>query len=122
MRIRNGTRLRNELLFYLHCTVLISTFLLYTHLTKSIRHRFNIPALHFHPRPPVPVIFLTHKRLVHGLPEDLSRIVLANFNKADKLDPESFFLWMQVLRRVPGCVLWLLEPTAGDSEVSSYRD
>lgn len=52
-----------------------------------------------------------------GLPADLSRAVFANFNKIDKLDPESFFLWMQILRRVPGSVLWLLEPGAADTEV-----
>lgn len=28
------------------------------------------------------------------------RIVFANFNKVDKLDPDSFRLWMQVLRQV----------------------
>lgn len=56
-------------------------------------------------------------RRVHGLPEDPSRAVFANFNKIDKLDPESFSLWMQILRRVPGSVLWLLDPRAVDSEV-----
>ncbi|CAM9712143.1 unnamed protein product, partial [Ectocarpus sp. 13 AM-2016] len=56
-------------------------------------------------------------RREQGLPGDLSRAVFANFNKVDKLDPESFFLWMQILRRVPGSVLWLLEASAVDSEV-----
>lgn len=57
------------------------------------------------------------RRRVHGLPGDLSRPVFANFNKIDKLNPESFKLWMQVLRRVPGSVLWLLEASAVDTEV-----
>lgn len=56
-------------------------------------------------------------RREQGLPADLSRAVFANFNKIDKLGPESFTLWMQVLRRVPGSVLWLLEPGAVDTEV-----
>eukprot|EP00903_Cladosiphon_okamuranus_P013259 g12363.t1 len=56
-----------------------------------------------------------------GLPADLSRAVFANFNKIDKLDPESFLLWMQVLRRVPGSVLWLLEPSAVDTEREAIR-
>lgn len=56
-------------------------------------------------------------RREQGLPADLSRAVFANFNKIDKLDPESFILWMQVLRRVPSSVLWLLEPKAVDTEV-----
>lgn len=56
-------------------------------------------------------------RREQGLPGDLSAAVFANFNKIDKLDPESFLLWMQVLRRVPGSVLWLLEPSAVDTEV-----
>ncbi|CBJ48372.1 UDP-N-acetylglucosamine--peptide N-acetylglucosaminyltransferase, family GT41 [Ectocarpus siliculosus] len=56
-----------------------------------------------------------------GLPGDLSRAVFANFNKVDKLDPESFSLWMQILRRVPGSVLWLLEASAVDSERAAIR-
>lgn len=59
----------------------------------------------------------SNRRVAHGLPEDLSHPVVANFNKLDKLDPESFLLWMQILRRVPGCVLWLLDPDAVESEV-----
>ena len=64
---------------------------------------------------------LVANRREQGLPADLSRAVFANFNKIDKLDPESFSLWMQVLRRVPGSVLWLLEPGAVDTEVGLRR-
>ncbi|CAM9596349.1 unnamed protein product [Ectocarpus sp. 4 AP-2014] len=60
-------------------------------------------------------------RREQGLPGDLSRAVFANFNKVDKLDPESFSLWMQILRRVPGSVLWLLEASAVDSERATIR-
>ncbi|CAM9440178.1 unnamed protein product, partial [Discosporangium mesarthrocarpum] len=48
-------------------------------------------------------------RRLHGLPPDPD-VVFVNFNKVDKLDPESFSLWMGILRRVPSAVLWLLEP------------
>ncbi|GBG26091.1 UDP-N-acetylglucosamine--peptide N-acetylglucosaminyltransferase 110 kDa subunit [Hondaea fermentalgiana] len=41
---------------------------------------------------------------------DGSNFVFANFNKNDKHEPLSFETWMQVLRRTPGSVLWLLEP------------
>ena len=48
-------------------------------------------------------------RAAHGLPPRPS-VVFCNFNKVDKLDPASFGLWMNVLRRAPGSVLWLLRP------------
>ena len=48
-------------------------------------------------------------RAAHGLPPEPS-VVFCNFNKVDKLDPASFGLWMHVLRRAPGSVLWLLRP------------
>mmetsp|Transcript_21874 Transcript_21874/g.35228 ORF Transcript_21874/g.35228 Transcript_21874/m.35228 type:complete len:764 (+) Transcript_21874:286-2577(+) len=37
--------------------------------------------------------------------------VFANFNKNDKLEPTSFGVWMEILKKVPGSVLWLLEPS-----------
>lgn len=76
--------------------------------TPSAPHALDLPPL-------------AASRREQGLPADLSRAVFANFNKIDKLDPESFFLWMQVLRRVPGSVLWLLEPHAVDTEVGLGR-
>lgn len=50
-------------------------------------------------------------RADHGLPED--GIVFANLNVHYKLHPEMFELWMRLMRRVPGSVLWLLDGTAG---------
>lgn len=44
-------------------------------------------------------------------PPTWATFVFANFNKIDKLEPESFRVWMQILRRVPGSVLWLLQPS-----------
>jgi protein O-GlcNAc transferase len=52
-------------------------------------------------------------RLRHGLPAD--GMVLANLNKNDKLEPEVFAVWMRILARLPGSVLWLLRPSAGES-------
>lgn len=45
--------------------------------------------------------------------ENLSEpsFVFANLNKADKIDPHSFSVWMQCMQQVPESVLWLLEPS-----------
>eukprot|EP01041_Mallomonas_annulata_P002226 gene2226-4325_t len=56
--------------------------------TATLRRRYNLPP------PSVPV--------------------LCNFNVADKLSPETFALWLQIMRRVPGSVLWLLLPHSSD--------
>ncbi|CAM9502715.1 unnamed protein product [Ectocarpus fasciculatus] len=37
------------------------------------------------------------------------RVVLCNFNRLHKLDPHTFGAWMEVLRTVPGTVLWLID-------------
>ena len=42
-----------------------------------------------------------------GLPED--GVVFAAFNTAYKISPAMFALWMRILKRVPGSVLWLFE-------------
>eukprot|EP00904_Undaria_pinnatifida_P003604 jgi/Undpi1/13244/HiC_scaffold_8.g02906.m1 len=36
-------------------------------------------------------------------------VVLCNFNRLHKIDPHTFGAWMEVLRTVPGTVLWLLD-------------
>jgi predicted O-linked N-acetylglucosamine transferase (SPINDLY family) len=46
-------------------------------------------------------------RQLHGLPA--SGFVFCCFNQAFKLSPEMFALWMRLLLRVPGSVLWLLD-------------
>jgi predicted O-linked N-acetylglucosamine transferase (SPINDLY family) len=43
-----------------------------------------------------------------GLPE--GAFVFCSFNKAKKLTPDVFDLWMRILRRVEGSVLWLMRP------------
>jgi len=60
-----------------------------------------------HPAPPAPP-----SRAAYGLPEDA--FVYCAFHKAEKIGPDSFALWMQVLRAVPQSVLWFraLSPSA----------
>jgi predicted O-linked N-acetylglucosamine transferase (SPINDLY family) len=45
-------------------------------------------------------------RTDHGLPED--GFVFASFNHAYKISPREFDIWMRLLARVDGSVLWLL--------------
>jgi len=49
-------------------------------------------------------------RTEHGLPEDST--VYGCFNQSLKITPESFELWLRILRNVPNSVLWLLEDNA----------
>lgn len=44
---------------------------------------------------------------MYGLPED--KFIFANFNQLYKLDPATFTVWMNILKRVPNSILWLLE-------------
>ncbi|MGH8687583.1 MAG: tetratricopeptide repeat protein, partial [Burkholderiales bacterium] len=52
----------------------------------------------------------TPSRAEAGLPNDA--FVFCCFNNTYKLTPAFFDVWMRLLARVPGSVLWLLEPTA----------
>ena len=52
-------------------------------------------------------------RREHGLPD--IGFVFCNFNNAYKITPDVFSVWMRLLARVPGSVLWLLE--VDDAEV-----
>jgi len=47
------------------------------------------------------------KRKDFGLPE--KGFVFSSFNQAYKITPETFASWMNILRKVPGSVLWLFE-------------
>jgi len=42
-----------------------------------------------------------------GLPDDA--LVLCNFNRSYKFSPETFALWMRLLRQLPDAVLWVFE-------------
>ena len=57
-----------------------------------------------------PIAERTPSRRESGLPEH--GFVFCCFNNTYKLMPETFDVWMRLLARVPGSVLWLLEPTA----------
>ena len=52
-----------------------------------------------------PIAVEQPSRAKEGLPE--TGVVFANFNHPCKLDPVTFALWMQILRVLPGSVLWL---------------
>jgi protein O-GlcNAc transferase len=56
--------------------------------------------------PQTPVDSTPCNRTDFALPHD--GIVFCSFNTDYKIDPQSFRLWMRILRRVPGSVLWLL--------------
>lgn len=49
-------------------------------------------------------------RAHHGLPADA--FVFASFNSPFKITPEMFAVWMRILKRTPGSVLWLYAPNA----------
>ena len=57
-----------------------------------------------------------------GLPEQ--GFVFACFNNNYKLAPESFDIWMRLLHRIPGSVLWMLQsnlPAAGNLRAEAQR-
>ena len=56
--------------------------------------------------PQTPVDSTPCSRADFCLPDDA--VVFCSFNTDYKIDPESFRLWMRILRRVPGSVLWML--------------
>ncbi|TYZ67101.1 hypothetical protein PybrP1_002835, partial [[Pythium] brassicae (nom. inval.)] len=45
-------------------------------------------------------------RAHYGVPEDA--FVFCNFNQVYKIDPATFATWMNILKRVPSAILWLL--------------
>jgi len=55
------------------------------------------------------------KRAAYGLPE--GGFVFCAFHKAEKISPDGFALWMQILKRVPDSVLWMLslQPVAQEN-------
>lgn len=48
-----------------------------------------------------------HSRAMYGLPEEA--FVFCCFNSPHKITPAIFDIWMRLMARVPGSVLWLLE-------------
>eukprot|EP01138_Halocafeteria_seosinensis_P000326 gb/GECG01000337.1/.p1 GENE.gb/GECG01000337.1/~~gb/GECG01000337.1/.p1 ORF type:complete len:1380 (+),score=163.53 gb/GECG01000337.1/:1-4140(+) len=55
-------------------------------------------------------------RSKYGIPQNT--FVFANFNQVYKIDPCTFRTWMNILKRVPNSVLWLLRfPASGESNI-----
>lgn len=61
----------------------------------------------YQPNDSSPAVTDKPSRASCGLPDN--RLVMACFNVAYKIDPQSFAAWCEVLRQVPGSVLWLLD-------------
>ncbi|KAJ3410957.1 hypothetical protein HDV05_002970 [Chytridiales sp. JEL 0842] len=48
-------------------------------------------------------------------------VIFANFNQLYKIDPEIFECWINILRRVPNSILWLLRfPPAGEAHLRKW--
>ncbi len=59
----------------------------------------------YYPAVPLPTARARTDRRAWGLPEDGA--VFCNFGHFYKVEPRSFDVWMRILRRVPGSVLWM---------------
>lgn len=69
-------------------------------------HLMVLPAYQANDRQrPHPALHTSRSEL--GLPDDA--VVLCCFNNPSKITPAMFQLWVDILRQVPGAVLWLLE-------------
>lgn len=65
------------------------------------------------------VIFTS--RMQYSLPKDV--IVYCNFNQLYKIDPKVLKMWVKILKRVPGSVLWLLSfPAAGEPNIQNSAE
>nr|XP_034839789.1 UDP-N-acetylglucosamine--peptide N-acetylglucosaminyltransferase 110 kDa subunit-like isoform X3 [Maniola hyperantus] len=63
------------------------------------------------------IIFTSRRQ--YGLPEDA--IVFCNFNQLYKMDPVMMAVWVNILKKVPNSVLWLLTfPSAGEPNLQKY--
>jgi protein O-GlcNAc transferase len=64
----------------------------------------------------VPQSILITTRQQYGLPDDA--IVYCNFNQLYKIDPPTLLSWINILKRVPNGVLWLLRfPATGEVNI-----
>ncbi|CAB3402561.1 unnamed protein product [Caenorhabditis bovis] len=67
----------------------------------------------------VPNSLLVTSRQQYSLPEDA--IVYCNFNQLYKIEPYTLQMWIEILKRVPKSVLWLLRfPYHGEHHVHKY--
>jgi protein O-GlcNAc transferase len=66
----------------------------------------------------VPQSILVTTRQQYGLPDD--SVVYCNFNQLYKIDPPTLITWVNILKRVPNGVLWLLRfPAVGETNILS---
>ncbi|XP_060064319.1 UDP-N-acetylglucosamine--peptide N-acetylglucosaminyltransferase 110 kDa subunit-like isoform X1 [Ylistrum balloti] len=64
----------------------------------------------------VPSNIIITARSQYGLPSDA--VVYCNFNQLYKIDPATLDMWVEILKRVPNSVLWLLRfPAVGEPNV-----
>lgn len=57
---------------------------------------------------------IMRREMFPHVPEDY--VIFANFNQLYKLDPKIFKVWMQILKRIPKSILWLLRfPPSGET-------
>ncbi|CAG0885402.1 unnamed protein product [Darwinula stevensoni] len=64
----------------------------------------------------VPQSILVTTRQQYGLPE--SAVVFCNFNQLYKIDPATLQMWVNILKRVPNSVIWLLRfPVVGEANI-----
>ncbi|XP_032792888.1 UDP-N-acetylglucosamine--peptide N-acetylglucosaminyltransferase 110 kDa subunit isoform X3 [Daphnia magna] len=64
----------------------------------------------------VPQSIVVTTRQQYGLPDDA--IIYCNFNQLYKIDPPTLQMWVNILKRVPNSVLWLLRfPTVGETNM-----
>lgn len=60
-------------------------------------------------------------RAKYGIPE--SEIVFCNFCQIFKMDPETFTSWVEIVKTVPGSVLWLLRfPPSGERNLRQFAE
>lgn len=78
--------------------------------------RLPVPFL---PASPMPVAASRPRRSELGLPED--QLVFCSFNNTYKIQPDSFAAWMQILKRVPGSVLWLYAGNTREARTNLAR-
>jgi protein O-GlcNAc transferase len=64
----------------------------------------------------VPQSILITTRAQYGLPDDA--VIFCNFNQLYKIDPPTLTTWVNILKRVPRAVLWLLRfPAVGETNI-----
>lgn len=59
------------------------------------------------------------QKMFPQLPEDA--FLMANFNQLYKIDPTTWYTWLQILQKLPHAYLWLLEfPKSGENNLLRY--